>query len=285
MNIKKYINLQEKSWENLSYSVRGNGIWKIPSMLTHSEKKMLSYLTEFIYEGEGKILDLGCFLGGSTAFLAHGLTKNINSSGAIDSFDLFKLGKYELNNFFPRNNLTPPPNLDSEDMFLEYIAPFRSIVNVHKGNILDFKHDSSKIEILFIDIMKSTKIYDKVVKEFFLHLIPSKSIIIFQDYYFNKSGVWHHVLVHKLRDKLKKVADPNINSNIFVCIEKISNEEIQNCLWENISYNDKIESVFFALENCESKEQQEILKAILQTTLENENENKGLEYNFLYKKK
>lgn len=284
MNLNDFIALQERKWEDPTYVIKGNGIWKIPSMLTHSEKKMLSYLTEFVYTGEGKILDLGCFLGGSTAFLAHGLTKNLNYSGVIDSFDLFKLGKYELNSFFPRHNLKSPPNLDTEDMFLNYIHSFKSIVNVHKGNILDFKHNKNKIEILFIDIMKTTKIYDKVVSEFFTQLIPSKSIVILQDYYFSKSGVWHYVLTYKLRDKLKKITDTKINSCIFLCVEKISTVEIQNCLWDNISFNDKIESLFFAYENCDSKVQREMLKPILKTTLAKKDDEKGLEYNVLNRK-
>jgi len=281
MNLKKYIELQEKKWEDSSYIVKGNGIWNVPSMLTESEKKLLAFLTEKVYTGKGKILDLGCFLGGSTAFLAQGLSKNKNATGQIDSFDLFKLSNYELNYYFPRNNLKPPADLDTENMFLDYIAPFKSLVNMHKGNILDFKYDKTKIEILFVDIMKSSEIYDKIIKEFLTHLIPFQSIVILQDYYFGKSGVWHYVLTSKLRNKLKKITDTKINSNVLLCVDHISKEDVENCLWKNTSFTEKVESIFFALEHCESKEQEAMLKTVLQSTALNEDEKKGLDYNML----
>lgn len=283
MNLKNYIALQERKWENPSYVVRGNGLWHVPSMLTESEKKMLSFLTEFVYSGNGKILDIGCFLGGSTVFLANGLSKNKNltTSAVIDSFDLFKLSNYELNFFFPRMKLKPPPNLDTENMFHKHTAPFKSLVTTHKGNILDFNYDKSKIEVLFIDVMKSSEIYNKVIKEFFTHLIPLQSVVILQDYYYSLSGIWHYVLTYKLKDKLKKITDTRVNSNVLLCVEEITVEEIHSCLWENISYEEKIESVFHAYENCETKKQQIILKTILHSALLKENKDIGLQYNTL----
>ncbi len=98
--------LRAQLWRDEAYDPKGNGLWEIPTMLTREERKMLSYVAEHMFQGRGAIVDLGCFLGGSSAFLAHGLSRNPSGRNfQVQSFDLFDLGPFE------RNTLLPPAQL------------------------------------------------------------------------------------------------------------------------------------------------------------------------------
>lgn len=264
MDINKYLNIVNRVWEGEEYKITIKHPWKVPTMLLRKEKKLLCYLTEKIYSEAGEIIDLGCFLGGSTSFLAQGL-KNANKTAKIQSYDLFTLGEFEKNIFFPRYNLEIPPNNDFKDLFLEYTKPYKNIVEQHVGNILNHSYDLGQIEFLFVDMMKTDRIYDHITKEFFPKLIPNKGIVIFQDYYFKNTGVWHQVLPYILKEHLVYLTDTINNSSVFLCIKEITAHDVEKCLWENISLNDKIDSIFYALKFCRTDSQKEILKEILKS--------------------
>lgn len=277
MNVLKYLNLVNEKWEQ-NYSVPVKLPWKIPSMLLRKEKKLLCYLTEIVFTGEGSIIDLGCFLGGSTSFLAQGLI-NSNKNAVINSFDLFELGKFERDFFFPKFNLKLPDDDNFEKMFLEYTKPYRNLINHNAGNILNYNYSLGNIELLFIDLMKSSQIYDHILKEFFPNLIPGKSLVILQDYYFKNTGIWHQVLPFLLKEHLSYLTDTVYNSAVFLCIKEITQSDIKKCLWEIISTDIKIESIFYALNFCTINNQKQILKQILKSNLSDIAYKKGEVYN------
>ncbi len=271
--------IKQRPWRTQEYNPSGNGLWHIPSMLIDEEKKMLSYMTEYVFEGQGHILDLGCSIGGSTSFLAHGLS---NSSDAdfwkVHSFDLFEAGEYERQTFFPRNNLEVPADSNMLPLFQKYTAPWSEFIEVHAGNILDYAWSGEAIEILFVDIMKSAELYDYVIETFFPCLIPGESIIILQDYLFVGTGPWHIVLMELLKDKITRISHTAINSVIYLCTDKITQEDIENCKWDNISQAKKAESIARAATNWDS-ENQEILFKILSRYVEGSYEGWGQHFN------
>src|SRR5688572_21737641 len=89
-------------------------IFKVPGMLNRQEQHMLHYLARHYFSGEGAIVDLGACLGRSTISLATGLRARNVKRPVLHSFDLFKLGTYEQERFFPDN---PPDGLKTRAIF------------------------------------------------------------------------------------------------------------------------------------------------------------------------
>lgn len=260
--------IHSRPWKSESYEPRGNGIWNIPTMLSQEERKMLAYVTENIFNGEGAIVDLGCFLGGSTAFLAHGLAKNRHKPSAkVQSFDLFELGDFEKTSFFPSRNLEIPADHKTVEMFRQYIRPWADKVEINEGNLLDYQWSGGPIEVLFIDLMKSKELYNHVIQQFLPSLIPGSSIVILQDLLFVNSGPWHSILVEILSDKLQPVGHTRINSALYLCVEEITASDVQDCLWENVNDTDRI---FYLAQNAtrwQSIDHRQMILAILKQYL------------------
>ena len=68
-------------------------------MLVPDELRLLNYLADEYYTGEGAIVDAGCFLGGSTVALADGLRRNLlrrqrTEEKLIHSYDRFEIEAY-----------------------------------------------------------------------------------------------------------------------------------------------------------------------------------------------
>jgi hypothetical protein len=69
-------------------------------------------------------------------------------------------------------------------IFQRATAEFADLIEVHSGDLLEQTWPSEvPIEILFVDVAKTLALSDKVLTEFFAHLIPGKSIVIHQDFY------------------------------------------------------------------------------------------------------
>ncbi len=65
-------------------------------------------------------------------------------------------------------------------------APYRDLVSLHIGDLLDQSWDGSPIEIAFIDVCKTTRLNAHVSREFYPSLIPGASTLIHQDFFFDR---------------------------------------------------------------------------------------------------
>src|SRR4051794_6095291 len=71
-----------------------------PTMLAHSERRLLHWMARDVWEGWGAIVDAGCFLGGSTASFASGLRARSEppagggSQPPISTYDRFEAEQY-----------------------------------------------------------------------------------------------------------------------------------------------------------------------------------------------
>ena len=64
--------MPSKSWSSIRLP---DELRSIPAMLSDEEKQYLVWLTATAFEGWGAIVDLGCWLGSSSAALAEGLKR------------------------------------------------------------------------------------------------------------------------------------------------------------------------------------------------------------------
>jgi predicted O-methyltransferase YrrM len=83
--------VRRKAWNSQNFHAP-SFFERLPTMLTTEELRMLSFLAREL-PLDGVVLDLGCFVGGSTLALAHGIRNSSRPDRHIHSFDLFELNE------------------------------------------------------------------------------------------------------------------------------------------------------------------------------------------------
>lgn len=268
--------LKTKPWNNKDFSIPEE-IFSVPGMLSNQEKRMLYYLTVNDYTGEGLIADMGTFLGGSTICFAAGLQDRLFDRPVIHSYDLFKLGESERKRFFPDN---PPTDLRTRNIFDSYLENYLNLIAVHEGDVLGFSlHEP--IEYLFVDIAKSYKVMDHLILNFFPALIPSKSLIIMQDYLWGTTGPWHHIVMEKLSDFCEYVVDTDIASVVFFLKKKIPQEILEQCQWMNIQMDEKLRLMDRAIEKLDTSDKKQFLIENRELLLQGKDTTWGMHYHQL----
>ena len=187
------------------YQAGGKQETGIGAMTTPNELMFLDRYARDLFAGEGKIVDLGCWFGATTAALAGALKESghAQSAGVIEAFDLFEWADW----MAPfKGNLGVPEHLRSGDCFLgkvqEDLDPYRPLVILHKKDLAEYRPPEEwRIEFLFVDAMKTWDLAAAIAKRFFPLVIPGRSLVVQQDF------AWHgeiiatnHLIMWALRD-------------------------------------------------------------------------------------
>ncbi len=153
---------------------------QIPSMLSKDEKQYLIWLTEEKYQGWGAIVELGVWLGSSSAALAEGLRRR-NSAAEIHSLDLFRWEDYMTAQAGPvwktGENFLP--------LYLKETAAYASWIKPKQLDLMEAAWDGGPIEILFVDSAKTWELANAILNGFGRHLVPGRSRIVLQDFRFH----------------------------------------------------------------------------------------------------
>ena len=168
---------------------------KVPSMMSMLEKRVLFSLAKDRYSGQGIIIDAGIFMGASTVCFGEGIRQNrgvdeIRRKWAkpVVSFERGIINP-GMPAFFRRNNVAgmgQPGDFFTETVEAN-ISPVADLVDLRIGDIMETARGiDSPIEILFLDVLKLPEISRFVVKNFFPKLIPGVSIVIQQDYFYER---------------------------------------------------------------------------------------------------
>lgn len=235
--------LRDHPWESNRHSLTELVI-NVPAMLSHTERRMLTWVIEHIYNGEGEILDLGAFLGGSALCMATGLSRNATAKrlGRIHSYDRFH-GDYPVKWIKENTKLAVPDDGDYYPIYEKIIEPFKSSIIPYKGDLVGTQWKSKKpIEVLFLDVLKTPELTDSVVNAFFPFLIPGKSIVIAQDYLHNVQP-FTVIAMEYYSDCFERAGDTGRGSALFVNTKPIK-EHFQ---WSRIPYEAKLKFLTNAL--------------------------------------
>jgi hypothetical protein len=170
-----------------------------PTMLHPSEQQLLRWMARDAYTGVGAIIDLGCWMGGSTAALVTGLRENRrvpDRSKVVDTYDYF-LWHSSYDRYNLGFGLEPGQSFQHE--FDKAVEPWHSNIRLHVGNIEHAVWDGGPIEFLFVDIMKDEVSTRVVARTFFPHVIAGVTYLIHQDYkhYYT---FWLHILMFRMRN-------------------------------------------------------------------------------------
>ncbi|HXH88708.1 MAG TPA: hypothetical protein VNI55_08900 [Gaiellaceae bacterium] len=261
-----------KPWDSLEREGLPDPIQTTPGMLTWHERKMLYWLARDWYEGVGQIVDAGAYLGLSAVCFRAGLHDRGMEGRRVHSYDMFQLGPFEQTVFEGER----PPHDATLPLFEKHTSPYRGLGYAHAGNILNNRWadqwqstqtpggevpEVPGIEILFVDVAKTSLIWDHLIEHFFPHLIARRSLLILQDYMFSKSGAWHHITMEKLREYFPYVTDTGVNSVLFECRNVPSAAVLAAAKWSAIPDGQKPRLLDSAIGRF-SAEQQEILQDV-----------------------
>jgi SAM-dependent methyltransferase len=215
----------------------------VPTMLVPDELRLLHYLAEERYTGEGAVVDAGCFLGGSTLALADGLRRNLRRRGVeeeklIHSYDRFEIEGWTIGSFFPKS---AQAGESFRPLFDRNVAPYAGLVEVHPGDMRRWPWQGGPVELLFIDVAKHWTVCDWVTWQFFPRLIPGKSLVIQQDYLYHHWVAWIHVTMEFYSEYFEYVCDTGVNSVVFLNTKRIPEGVLREKTVESLTTAEKCE--------------------------------------------
>jgi hypothetical protein len=211
------------------------------TMLSTAERALLYWLARDYYIGAGEIVDGGCFVGGSTLSLAHGLIDgdHVGERPRIHVYDLFASDPYMVEYYFKPLGITCTSGESFRPIFDANTRAVTSLLQVNQGDICRISWTGAPIEILFIDISKHWSINDVLLTDFFPCLMPGRSVVIQQDFVFEWCP-WLAVTMEYLADYFEYVAFVEYNSTVYLHTRPIPSEVLQVKLW-NLPLQRKIE--------------------------------------------
>jgi O-methyltransferase len=178
------------------------------SMMSQAEQQYITDYCQNTFANQGKIVELGCWLGSGTLAMAQGLVNGGKTpEPLIHAYDIF-IWDNSMTPFLGGQPLQRP--LETGDSFLDQylieIEPCKDWVQLHAGDLLQETWTDGPIEFLFVDAMKSWSLSQHIVKQFFTALMPGKSIVLHQDFaYFGT--YWIPIIMYRLRDYFQPVTD------------------------------------------------------------------------------
>ncbi|WP_300513192.1 hypothetical protein [Aliiroseovarius sp.] len=153
----------------------------VPTMLAAEEQALYAWLTGHWMRDLGEVVELGSFVGGSTARLAAGLVA-AGRTAHLHAYDRFGCSEGLKETMLYPAGIAPFEGTDILPLAHALLAPWRDQVTLHPGRIEKQSWDGGPIELLVMDASKKIPLMDRMAATFFPSLIPGRSLVIQQDY-------------------------------------------------------------------------------------------------------
>jgi hypothetical protein len=206
----------------------------VPSMMSVPERRFLCGLASKYYAGEGLIVDAGIFLGASTTCFGTSLRENSHLKKAVAAWQqpIVSLERGivtpTMPAFFKRNSLDIDlkPGDSFADLVKANVQTVTDLVDLRIGDIQETGMIEQPIEILFLDVLKLPEINRFVVENYYPRLIPGKSVVIQQDYFYD---LLPYIKIYQeyFSDYFTYVGEIG-STGVFLCTAKIPAEAAMN---------------------------------------------------------
>jgi len=157
----------------------------VPTMLSPEERQLYLWLGRDGTAhadgtgGRGAIVDLGCFLGGSTAHLAEG-NRRAAHPVAIHAYDRFRVAPGMKKRLLYDRGIPRFSGQDVLPLASGFLAPWADRVTLHRGLIQRQTWTGGPIAVLVIDAAKTARVADAIARNF-LPFVPPGGLIVQQD--------------------------------------------------------------------------------------------------------
>lgn len=227
-------------WERIDLKAVAD-VERVPTMLAPDEQRLYFWLTSKWMQGAGDIVDIGCFVGGSTARLAAGLAL-AGYARHVHAYDRFTAAPGVKRRQLYQAGIA---QFDGEDIFplaQRLLAPWAETITFHRGNIEDIGWSGGAIEVLTLDASKKTDLTDQMTADFFPSLIPGRSVIVQQDF-LHWSQPWIAAQMVGFADHFEPVGFAPNDTMIFLCRKAITPDALSAARTENLSDADLLDAV------------------------------------------
>jgi hypothetical protein len=187
---------------------------QVPTMLTAEESLLYHWLGRQV-EGNGAVVDLGAYAGGSAARLLSGLAL-AGRGNIVHSYDRFRSSRAFWARYMPDEPLPPTDDADLLPVVRRHLAPWDGRVALHVGDIGDERWTGGPIEVLSVDAAKGSAMADHIADQFFPALVPGRSILVQQDYLMAVQP-WLSAQMVGLRDCFLPLAHVPKVGLVFLC--------------------------------------------------------------------
>jgi hypothetical protein len=232
--------VRRRAWDSRFYDLPPEAK-AVPTMLSAEEGKMLCWLGEHYFQGQGAIVELGCFLGGSTVRLASGLQRS-GQPWTMHSYDRFLIDEPHKHQFLYRAGYEKFDGQDMLPVFEKHAQPFAPNIIAHRGNVEEHPWAPQPIEILFVDLAKSVSTQEFILEQFFTSLIPGRSIIVQQDYLFFHTP-WLVAVMELLHPKIELISWARDHSVLFLCNDVPDKADFERARYDRLSQK-QVEELF-----------------------------------------
>jgi len=161
-----------------------------PAMISREEIQYYTYLGSF-FEGRGRVVELGSWLGASTQHIVLSLSNNPRFAGEqLYVFDDFTWRKDWMDQYVSAEERLPP-HACFRHLFEKYTADVRQLLNVQRVKIADYDGNEGlpmlawcgdPIEMLYVDCGRTYAVNEAWYNHFESSFIPGRTLIVMQDW-------------------------------------------------------------------------------------------------------
>ncbi len=191
----------------------------VPTMLSDEEQALYAWLTGVWMDDIGDVVDLGCFVGGSTARLAVGLEAG-KRRAHLHAYDRFGCDEELKAQMLYPAGIAPFEGTDTLPLVRKLLAPWQERITLHPGQIENIGWSGGAIELLIMDASKSITTMDQMAQQFFPALEPGQSLVIQQDYLHWRTP-WIPVQMEAMADWFTPVAHAPRDTVVFLNTRQI----------------------------------------------------------------
>jgi len=281
---------QSEPWSLLRVEDLGEAVF-VPTMLSYDEQRYYVWLTREWSRGDGVIVDLGAFAGGSTACLAEG-QRQAGRNAPVHGYDKFLVNDFSVfrkrcDAYMARppasdSTLTPPelPESHGDDLrpvVQKFLSPWAKDLHLHKGQIEEETWDRGAIEVLVLDASKAADTTDRMSEVFFPHLIPGRSIIVQQDFLLWQQP-WIAAQMALLTDFFEPVAYVPNYSVSFLCKKGLDAETVRRANTADLSDKEMQDRIRQMMPELEKFDLQPRLRKLIRAIRENPGRRKAYQF-------
>lgn len=228
---------KDDPWDTLDPALLAQAA-KVPTMLAPEEQRFYFWTTSKWMQDEGAVVDLGCFVGGSTARLAAG-HQHAGHRGLIHAYDRFGANEATKEHILYAQGITPFEGNETLDLAINLLTPWTERIALHPGQIEDQFWDEGPIEILVMDASKSVQTMDAMARIFFPSLIPGRSLVVQQDYLYWRLP-WIAMQMELLADYFTPVACVPGHTAVFLNTKQIDEAAVNTGMIEPLSFEQRL---------------------------------------------
>ena len=196
----------------------------VPTMLAAEEQQLYYWLTAHWSQDVGEVVELGSYVGGSTARLAAGL-QDAGKLARVFAYDHFRSDEATKERVLYQNGIQPFKGENILPLSKQLLAPWADRV-VHRPGAIETKDwKGGPIEILVMDASKSDVVMDRMAETFFPHLIAGQSLVVQQDFYHWRLP-WIPAQMRRLQRWFKPVAYCPNDTVVFLHTNPITKASI-----------------------------------------------------------